>query len=82
MVLGYAIIDLMADDLDETYAKAVHAKMDQMGAKFNEIHGKSSLLGMHPADLEPFKAHIIAIFKDLLKKPEDRFDDMWLKKGK
>jgi hypothetical protein len=82
MVLGYAIVDLMADDLDETYAKVVQAKMDQMGTKFNEIHGKSSLIGMHPSDLEPFKVHIIAIFKDLLKKPEDRFDDMWLKKAK
>ncbi len=75
LVLVYAIVDLMSDNLDKTFLKAVQAKITQLGDLFVATIG--SLDGIEIADFEPYKQKIVAVFKDMLKKPEDRFDDMW-----
>jgi hypothetical protein len=75
VVLAYAIVDLMSDNLDKAFLKVVQAKIKQLGAIFVAMYGAESEL--ESPDFEPFKQQILAVFKDMLKKPEDRFDDMW-----
>ncbi|NMC04188.1 MAG: hypothetical protein GYA24_03205 [Candidatus Lokiarchaeota archaeon] len=75
IVLAYAIVDLMSDNLDKIFLKAVQEKIKKLGDMFiAECAGRDD-----PAtiDLEPFKQKILVIFKDMLKRPVDRFDDMW-----
>jgi hypothetical protein len=75
VVLVYAIVDLMADTIDKTFLKAVQEKIKQLGNTFVAMHGGEE--DIESMDYEPFKRRILEVFKDMLKKPEDRFDDMW-----
>nr|MDO8119192.1 hypothetical protein [Candidatus Sigynarchaeota archaeon] len=75
IVLVYAIVDLMSDKLDKTFLKAVQEKIKKLGEMFVAINGDKK--DIENVDFEPFKHKIIAVFTDMLKKPEDRFDDMW-----
>ncbi len=75
IVLAYAIVDLMSDNLDKTFLKAVQEKIKQLGDTFVAMHGGEK--DIESADFGPFKQRILEVFKDMLKKPEDRFDDMW-----
>jgi hypothetical protein len=75
IVLAYAIVDLMSDNLDKTFLKAVQEKIKQLGDMFVSACGKKE--DIESVDYESFKKNILVVFKDMLKKPEDRFDDMW-----
>ncbi|MEX2684513.1 MAG: hypothetical protein Q6373_023285 [Candidatus Sigynarchaeota archaeon] len=76
IALVYAIIDSMSDNLDETIIKAVQAKIKQIGDMFMATIEKEGYI--ETVNIEPFKQKIIDVFKDMLKRPADRFDDMWL----
>ncbi len=78
VVLVYAIVDLMSTNLDKVFLKAVQSKIEQLGDMFVSMYGKETKI--ESLDFEPFKQQILAVFKDMLKKPEDRFDDMWSRK--
>ncbi|MBN2152659.1 MAG: hypothetical protein JW839_14505 [Candidatus Lokiarchaeota archaeon] len=75
VVLAYAIVDLMSDHLDKVFLKAVQEKIKRLGDVFVAMVGNEE--GIESMDFEPFKQKIVGEFKDMLKKPEDRFDDMW-----
>nr|MDO8111752.1 hypothetical protein [Candidatus Sigynarchaeota archaeon] len=80
LVLSYAIVDLESGKLDNTSLRTVQAKMQQLGKEFSKQYGDKPG-NLESADFNPFKAHILSAFKDMLKKPEDRFDTIWEKRG-
>ena len=78
LVLSYIIIDTESQKLDKEYIKLVRANVKQLSETFKETYaGLDFLSGSIESDFSSFEEQIVAVFKDLLKTPQERFDNLF-----
>jgi hypothetical protein len=78
LVLSYIIVDSEGQKIDREFMKLVRAKMNLLSETFRETYASLDFQsGSIDTDFSGFVGQIVDVFKDLLKTPQQRFDNLW-----
>jgi hypothetical protein len=78
LVLSYIIVDSESQKIDKEFMKLIRTKLSRLSEIFKQTYAYLDFQASNiDSDFSDFVGHILDVFTDLLKTPQERFDNLW-----